>query len=287
MGTWGAKRKRSSRPTQYASKPYSQSVMGTFKTRRDNVAISKVKSAVASMKRQLATTTQKLYFRNAYTDFSGSSLGGNSASYRNLMRYDQWGTVFGTDADDAAGKQAVVRSIDLDWQVYGNTEAAYVDCTVFVLRLKEESAVDLTTGGDFVASNWPVQSTDMAYSAAQATSEHAGLSAGFWNPKKYQVLYQKRCVLGSSNGTPGTITNTGVAAVANAINVGRNVYRGRKKLTFGKRGLVLKNASGDWKTTLRPLDVKNNIFFVVVTNDFSGDVQVPLHSMNALITLDS
>lgn len=274
---WGAKRKRSSRgPRKWAGPP--------AKRNRDMAAVSKLKSAVTTMKRQLNTTTQRLYYRTGGLDLACTSLGGNAGLYQQMLYFSNWVPTFGTDADDAAGKQCVVKSIDLDWSLTAFNEKAYVDATVYVLRLKEEAAGDILANGNFASSSWPVQDLDMSYYPASALSERPGLSGGFFNPKKYQVLYEKRCVINASGGVPNTATGTGV--VSTSVTTSKNTYRGRKRLTFGQ-GLKIRNAAADWKATLRPLDTRNNVYFVVVCNDFSGDGENPLVSWNALVKIDA
>ena len=286
MGTWGAKRKRGA-SLRYVPRKYSDSVLGSIsKRRRDATSLAKVKSSISTMKRQLKASSQRLYYRTGLSDASAASVAGNAANYLNLMQYSGWVPTFGTDNDDAEGKQVVVKSIDIDYTVCANTERSLIDCTVYVLRLKEEAAPDILNGGNFTSGAWPVQDSDMSYIPATSLSERPGISGGHWNPKKYTVLHRKRVQLNASNGVPGFGVSTTLPQMAQAIITGTNKISGRCHLTFGK-GMVIKSAASDWKATLRPLDTKNNLFFVVVTNDFSGDLETITWNANALITLDA
>ena len=294
MGSWGAKRKRSA-PVRYGARKYGDSVLASIsKSRRDAASLGKLRSTVATVKRQLSTVKNTLYFRCGAVDVPASSIAGTAVSYLNLTKYSNWQPTFGTDAGDVQGKQACLKSIKLDYTFGGWTEKDAMEATVYVLRLREEAANDINTSGDFVASPWPTQDADYSYEAASAISERPGLASGYWNPRKYSVLYKRRVQFNQSGGVPNTVATSG-NVVGSAINTGKNLYHGSKVLTFGKSGILLKGAVGyntvantsDWKNTLHPLDVKNNLYFVVASNDLTGDAQSAYWSMNALITVEA
>lgn len=266
--------------------PTRSRVTGTYssakKQRSDAAAISSLKSQVASVKRKVAVDTSTIYY-HILSDLGATSAGGNAANVINLTQYANWARTFGTDADDETGKQARLKSISLDYTVKATTENDNIEGMVVVFRLKDEASADLTASGNFIAS-WPVLNADMAYNPASVGSERQGIAGGWLNPNKYLVLHQKRFTLNPSYNTKvaGLAPASGFVAVA----TGSNQARHRQTVSFGKAGLLLKAAAGDWKSSLRPLNTRNNVFIAVMTNDFTGDAAYPTFHFNAVCKVE-
>ena len=267
--------------------PTRSRVTGTYssakKMRSDAAAISSLQSQVATVKRKVAVDTSTIYY-NIRQDFTASSAGGNAANVLNLTQYVNWGRTFGTDADDETGKQARLKAIMLDYTIKANAENDNMEASVIVFRLKDEASTDINASGNFISSSWPVQDGDMAYNPVTALSERQGIAGGWLNPKKYQVLHQKRFTLNPSFNTK--VAGVAPASAFTTIATGANQGRHRQILSFGKAGLLMKAAAGDWKSSLRPLNTRNNVFIAVLTNDFSGDTAFPTFHLNAVCKVE-
>lgn len=267
-------------------------VPGTYSSPRSGRAtmasVANIVSTVNTLKRKATVDTSTVFYKGIMTTSAGS-IGGSAASYVNLTQYSRWSRCFGTDADDETGKMARIKSIAVDWAVKANGEQNNVDVMVAMFRLRDEASPDINTSGDFISGTWPTQDADMAYYPPVPTSEFPGIAGGFLNPKKYQVLYSKRFILNPSNAVLIQNMVNAVPAILPGISsmaVEKNQQRGHKTLTFGKQGLLLKAPGGDWKTTLRPLNTRNNVYFGVFTNDSSLDLSTVQVHMQQLVKLE-
>lgn len=268
--SWARKGRRSSRkPRTYASKP-------TWGAKKPRSVVKKV-AALSRQVSKLNSVAMNRLMYSCYRQFNcATALGLSSYDATPLLKFDNWSRVFGTDADDETQKKALLRKLNLNWQILTNEpDARYY--SVFVVSLKDEASPLLNTDGTLATLT---QGTH--YSDPQGQGSGVLLNLKFFN-----IHYHRRFQLGVVPQVKAAVAPAG--AVQNIGMTSKDSTRtGKVNLTLGKNGMRIINPSGDWKAGVYPKDPSKNYFFLTFwSGDSTADVEVPTMYYQWLTSVDA
>jgi len=226
-------------------------------------------SAIATLTKRVNALTKSTQSKVMYGQQGTVTLGNATGNYIDILplnRFTAWSRIFGTDADDEQGKRAIIKSTNVQWNVYSN-EPDIVGFSMFCVSLKKVGSDLIDTAGNLTGL---VQGT-----------HYAGVgSKVLLNMNYFNVHYVKRFVQGSPTIAPrggGTQTVTLNAAETSSLQ-----KTGKFTVPYGKYGMAISNPAGDWKAAGHPKADTQNHFFLTFSDNFTTDLENPALSWNVV-----
>lgn len=226
------------------------------------LAVRKLASDVRKIKRDQRIEKSKLFYRNSAFATIGNAAA-DSVYVFPFFTYSSWTRVFGTDADDETGKNALIKKTNLDLMINTDGERAAIDYTMFVVQLTKfghEELYDRVTGGLGALAN------NVHFSRAGTNG------MAFLSQRYFKILAVKRVATGTAGSLP---TET--------ISLRKRMYM---KFNYNKgNGIFVTNPVGDWRNGISPLAPNTNTYLLCFNNDSTVDSSVKL-AINALHTVE-
>lgn len=268
--SWATKGRRSTR------KPRTYGPKSSWGAKKPRSVVKKV-AALSRQVSKLNSVAMNRLMYSAQTSFNcATALGLPSYNATPLLKFDNWTRVFGTDADDETQKKALLRKINLNWQILTNEpDARYY--SMFVVSLKDEASPLLNTDGTLATLT---QGTHYSDPGGQG-------SGTLLNLKFFNIHYHRRFHLGVVPQVKAAVAPAG--AVQNIGMTNKDSTRiGKVNLTLGKNGMRIINPSGDWKAGVYPKDPSKNYYFLTFwSGDSTADLEVPTVYYQWLTSVDA
>lgn len=223
-----------------------------------------------------AVAMNRLMYQYAYATNCTNALGTSSYDAQPLLKFDNWTRIFGTDADDETQKKAILRKINLNWQITSNEPDARW-FSVFLVSLKDEASGLLQTDGTLAPLTKGTH-----YADVQGQGSGALLNLKFFN-----IHYHRRFSIGvvpQSKAASGAIPGVQDIGMTNKDST----RIGKVNLTLGKNGIRVINPSGDWKAGVYPKDPSKNYYFMTFwSGDSNVDLEYPTIYVQELVSVDA
>ena len=179
--------------TRYFTPVYRRRSSATRKpARTGTVAIRKLQQDIRKVKREQRIEKSKIFYRNSAFATIGNAAA-DSVYVFPFFTYASWTRVFGTDADDEAGKNACIKKTNLDLMLNTDGERASIDYTIFVVQLTKfghQNLYDPVSGGLNALAN------NVHYSRAGTNG------MAFLSQRYFKILAVKRAITGTAGSLP-------------------------------------------------------------------------------------
>lgn len=223
---------------------------------------------VAKLQRQVSSLNKVAINRVQYACDTSvncyNATGTNDYQAVPMLKFNNWSRIFGTDADDETNKQAVIRSMKVNWHFTTN-EPDNRDFSVFLVSLKDQAS-------ELLQDSTTADPGGLAPLVA-GTHYHSSRSQTLLNLNFFNIHYHKRFTAGVYPMSKAAGPNSS-GAVQNIPNTGIDTQRlGSMFLKCGARGIQVKNPAGDWKAGVYPKDPSKNYYMLFF---WSGDSIVDL-----------
>lgn len=229
-----------------------------------------IASAVKQLNRKVSTI-QSLVTVKKNKVFYGINYANNVSSDYNqygLTRLSDFQTIFGTDATDGQGRNAMIRSVSIDNYVslrnFGSTLANETDTigfTYFVVSLKKEASSLLGTTG-------------LLNSLVANTHYYNNSGKVLLNPRYFNIHAYKRFTL--TNNQQSLTLSTAQSQYGSDI-------RWQTRVSIKKH---INNPAGDWKAMGFSPDVQDNYYALLFNDNSVLDLEAPYWSSTNVISME-